>query len=433
MKLIQHPLITALLLLGLTLPTTSPAFEIVIDQGIENALPIAIVPFDWNQSATTPPEDVAEVVRQDLMRSGRFNAIPPNDMPSKPTAFGDINFSDWRRIGMENVVVGTVKPLDTGNYEVTFRLVDVYRGQQIAGYSIRTRKEQLRYTAHQVADIIYEKLTGTPGAFATRIAYITVNKQGDKKTHKLEIADADGYNPQVLLTSAQPLLSPRWAPDGRRLAYVSFEKKNSAIYVQDVYTGKREVVASNSGINSAPAWAPDGSKLAVTLSKDGNPEIYVLHLDKKLLQRVTNSSSIDTEATWAPDGKNLYFTSDRGGSPQIYKTAIDGGTPKRVTFDGSYNARPTISPDGKTLAMVRGGGGYRIAVQELDSGRSEVLTDGQLDESPSFAPNGSMIIYATTVGENGVLAAVSVDGQVKQRLGATRGDVREPDWGPFQD
>lgn len=434
MKLIPYPLITILLILGLAVPTTSPAFEIVIDKGIENALPIAIVPFEWGQSATTPPEDVAEVVRQDLTRSGRFNAIPPNDMPSKPTAFGDINFSDWRRIGMENIVVGTVKPLDDGNYEVTFRLVDVYRGQQIAGYSIRTRKEQLRYTAHQVADIIYEKLTGTPGAFATRIAYVTVTKQGDKKIHKLEIADADGHNPQVLLTSEQPLLSPRWAPDGRRLAYVSFEKKNSAIYVQDVYTGKREVVASNAGINSAPAWAPDGNRLAVTLSKDGNPEIYILNLNnKELVQRVTNSSGIDTEATWAPDGESLYFTSDRGGSPQIYKTAVEAGTPKRVTFNGNYNARPTISPDGKTLATVRGGDGYRIAVQNLDSGSSEVLTDGRLDESPSFAPNGSMIIYATTVGENGALAAVSVDGQVKQRLGAARGDVREPDWGPFQD
>lgn len=433
MKFIHYTLISVLLMLGLVLPKTSQAFEIVIDKGIENALPIAVVPFDWNQAANVPPEDVAQVVRQDLLRSGRFNAIPPEEMPSKPTSFDAINFSDWRRIGMENVVVGEVEQLNDGNYEVTFRLVDVYRGTQVAGYSIRTRKEQLRYTAHQVADIIYEKLTGMRGAFATRIAYITVTGQGDKKTHKLEIADADGYNPQVLLTSQQPLMSPRWSPNGRQLAYVSFEDKNSAVYVQNVYTGQRRAVASHSGINSAPTWSPDGEKLALTLSKDGNPEIYILHLDNNLLQRVTNNGAIDTEATWAPDGKSLYFTSDRGGSPQIYQTGINGDSVKRVTYEGSYNARPALSPDGKKLAMVRGGSGYQIAVKDLESGRNQVLTDGNLDESPSFAPNGSMIIYATTVGENGVLAAVSVDGQVSQRLEATRGDVREPDWGPFQE
>ena len=286
--------------------------------------------------------------------------------------------------------------------------------------------------ARKVADIIYEKLTGTRGAFATRIAYITVSGKGDNKTHRLEIADADGYNSQVLLKSGEPLLSPRWSPDGRRVAYVSFEGKNSAVYVQDVYSGKRRAVASHSGINSAPAWSPDGKKLALTLSKDGNPEIYILHLENNLLQRVTNNGAIDTEATWAPDGKTIYFTSDRGGSPQIYSASLSGPV-ERITFEGGYNARPALSPDGKKLAMVRGGNGYQIAVKDLKSGRSQILTDGQLDESPSFAPNGGMIIYATTLGQNGVLAAVSADGQVTQRLEATRGDVREPDWGPFQD
>lgn len=434
MKAIPSIFTLSLLMLGLLLPKAAPAFEIVIDKGVENALPIAVVPFGWNQSANTPPQDVAEIVRQDLLRSGRFNAIPPNDMPTKPTRFDDINFSDWRRIGMENVVVGETKLLSDGNYEITFRLVDVYRGTQIAGYSITTREAQLRYTAHQIADIIFEKLTGTRGAFATRIAYVTVNKQGDKKQYQLKIADSDGYNEQTLLDSSQPLMSPRWSPDGRRLAYVSFEDKNSAVYIQDVYTGQRRAVASNPGINSAPAWSPDGKKLAMTLSKDGNPEIYILNIDTELPQRVTNNPAIDTEPTWSPDGDKLYFTSDRGGSPQIYSASTSGGNAKRVSFDGSYNARPTLSSDGEKLAMVRGGdGGYRIAVQDLASGQSQVLTEGSLDESPSFAPNGSMIIYATTLGENGVLAAVSVDGEVKQRLDATRGDVREPDWGPFQD
>lgn len=432
MKPIKVILPVILLTLGAMLAKPAAAFEIVIDQGVENALPIAVVPFAWNQSAATPPEDVAQVIRQDLARSGRFNAISPNEMPSQPSSFDQINFSDWRRIGMENVVVGGVKLQNDGTYEVTFRLVDVYRGTQIAGYSIRTRKEQLRYTAHQVADIIYEKLTGTRGAFATRIAYITVSGKGENKTHRLEIADADGYNPQVLLKSDQPLLSPRWSPDGRRIAYVSFEGKNSAVYVQNVYSGQRRVVASHSGINSAPAWSPDGRKLALTLSKDGNPEIYLLHLENDLLQRVTNNGAIDTEAAWAPDGKTIYFTSDRGGSPQIYRTSMSGPV-ERVTFEGSYNARPALSPDGKQLATVRGGDGYQIAIKDLKSDRTQVLTDGQLDESPSFAPNGSMIIYATTLGQNGVLAAVSADGQVTQRLEATRGDVREPDWGPFQD
>lgn len=411
----------------------SYALEIIIDQGVENALPIAVVPFGWGQSATAPPQDVANIIRQDLARSGRFNAIPPEDMPSKPTSFDDINYSDWRRIGMEHLVIGDVKAQGDGSYEVSFRLVDVYRGAQVAGYSIRTREAQLRYTAHQIADIIYKELTGTRGAFATRIAYITVHDKGDQTIHELEIADADGYNAQVLLTSQEPLMSPRWSPDGRRIAYVSFEGKNSAVYVQDVFTGKREVVASYPGINSAPAWSPDGGKLALTLSKDGNTEIYVLHLDSQMLQRVTNNPSIDTEAAWAPGGEAIYFTSDRGGSPQIYRIAASGGSPKRITFDGGYNARPAVSPDGETLAMVRGGNGYRIAVKDLNSGQSRLLTDGNLDESPSFAPNGSMIIYATTLGDNGALAAVSVDGEVKQTLGATRGDVREPDWGPFQE
>ncbi|MCS3904190.1 TolB protein [Methylohalomonas lacus] len=433
MKPIRSALTITVIFLGLMLSKTASAFEIVIDEGVENALPIAIVPFGWNQSAAMPPTDVAEVIRQDLARSGHFNALPPADMPAKPTSFDAINFADWRRLGMEHVVVGELKQRDDGGFEVSFRLVDVYRGSQVAGYSIRTRKEQLRYTAHQVADIIYEELTGNRGAFATRIAYITVNKKNDKKVHKLEIADADGHGAQVLLTSPEPLMSPRWSPDGRRLAYVSFEGRNSAVYIQNVYSGQRKEVASHSGINSAPAWSPDGNKLAMTLSKDGSPDIYVMDIDSDRLQRVTNSSSIDTEAAWSADGDMLYFTSDRGGSPQIYKVAASGGTPKRVTFDGGYNARPALSPDGEKLAMVRGGDGYRIAVQDLDSGRSQVLTDGSLDESPSFAPNSGMIIYATTVGESGALAAVSVDGQVKQKLEATRGDVREPDWGPFQD
>jgi TolB protein len=419
-------------LLKLTGISTAQALEIVIDRGVQHALPIAVVPFAWTQ-AEAPPEDVAKIVSQNLARSGRFETLPEGDMPARPKTFQEINFADWRRMGMENLVVGDIKQLGDGNYEVSFRLVDVYRSTQLTGYSIRTRRDQLRYTAHQISDIIFERLTGIPGAFATRIAYITVDQQNDKRMHRLEIADADGHNPQVLLESAEPLMSPRWSADGRRIAYVSFEDKNSAVYIQDVFTGQRRKVAANPGINSAPAWSPDGKRLALTLSKDGNPEIYILHIDSDLLQRITNNPAIDTEPVWSPDGKKIYFTSDRGGGPQIYTVDTSGGNPQRVTYDGTYNARATISPDGKMLATVRGGdGAFRIAVTDLQTGNSRVLTDAQLDESPSFAPNGSMIIYATITNRGSELAAVSVDGQIRQRLAMARGQVREPDWGPLQ-
>lgn len=425
-------LLSFALLLKLTGISAAHALEIVIDRGVQHALPIAVVPFAW-AGAEPPPQEIARIISQNLARSGRFETLPETDMPARPTAFQEINFADWRRLGMENVVVGDIKQLGDGNFEVSFRLVDVYRSTQLTGYSIRTRRDQLRYTAHQISDIIFERLTGIPGAFATRIAYITVEQDNDKRIHRLEIADADGHDPQVLLESPEPLMSPRWSADGRRIAYVSFEDRNSAVYIQDVFTGQRRKVSSNPGINSAPAWSPDGKRLALTLSKDGNPEIYVLHLDSDLLQRITNNPAIDTEPVWSPDGKTIYFTSDRGGGPQIYTIDVDSGATQRVTYDGTYNARPTISPDGKKLATVRGGGGaFRIAVTDLQTGESRVLTDAQLDESPSFAPNGSMIIYATATDRGSELAAVSVDGQIRQRLTMARGLVREPDWGPLQ-
>lgn len=432
MNINKSVLLLFILILKLGGISTAHALEIVIDRGVQHALPIAVVPFEWAQ-AEPPPQDVAKIISQNLARSGRFDTLPEGDMPTRPRAFQQINFADWRRMGMENLVIGEIKQLDDGNFEVGFRLVDVYRSTQLTGYSIRTRRDQLRYTAHQISDIIFERLTGIPGAFATRIAYITVDRQNDKRIHRLEIADADGHDPQILLESSEPLMSPRWSADGRRIAYVSFEDKNSAVYIQDVFTGQRRKVASNPGINSAPAWSPDGKRLALTLSKDGNPEIYLLHIDSDLLQRITNNPAIDTEPVWSPDGKKIYFTSDRGGGPQIYAVTVDGGSTQRVTYEGAYNARPAISPDGKKLATVRGGGGaFRIAVTDLQTGNSRVLTNAQLDESPSFAPNGSMIIYATVTERGSELAAVSVDGQIRQRLTMTRGQVREPDWGPFQ-
>jgi TolB protein len=417
---------------ALLLINNASAIDITIEQGIENPILVAIVPFGWSQ-ATVAPIDLAGIITNDLERSARFKAMDIKDLPQHPNEFQDVSFKDWRLLGMENLVIGRLIETSTGDYEVEFRLIDVYKEKQIAGFKLPSTKGQLRTTAHELSDIIYEKLIGVRGAFATRIAYITVNKQGDKKNYSLQIADADGYDPQVLLESPEPLLSPSWSPDGKHLAYVSFEGKNSAIYIQDIKTGKRDKVAAHNGINSAPAWSPDGFRLAMTLSKDGNTEIYVMHISSGTLKRITQNQAIDTEPNWSSDGKKLAFTSDRGGSPQIYEVAVQGGgTPKRLTFEGAYNARPRYSSDGNFLAMVTGeSGAYRIAILDLRNGFFDVLTKARLDESPSFAPNDHMIIYTTSGAHGTALAAVSADGQVHQRLVLQDGEVREPAWGPF--
>ena len=417
----------------LLINTGASSIEFIIDKGVDNPIPIAIVPFIWSQSGGMAPLDIATVISKDLTRSARFAAMEEKDMPQRPHDFNEIQFKDWQRLGMENLVVGQLKLTDKGDYVVDFRLVDVYKGKQIAGFSIPSTQLQLRRTAHEISDIIYEKLIGVRGAFATRIVYVTAinNKSGGKK-YTLQLSDADGYNPQVLLESKEPLLSPAWSPDGKKLAYVSFESRNSAVYIQDLVTGARDRVASNPGINSAPAWSPDGTRLALTLSMEGNPEIYVMHLASKQLRRMTSNAAIDTEPTWSPDGKLLAFTSDRGGGPQIYEMPVDGGDPKRLTFDGNYNARPIYSPDGKYIALVHGDGNiYRIGLYDRNTKQINILTESHMDESPSFAPNGHMIIYTTTGARGTALAAISVDGSVHQRLALQDGEVREPVWGPF--
>ncbi|MEQ8660317.1 MAG: Tol-Pal system beta propeller repeat protein TolB, partial [Gammaproteobacteria bacterium] len=408
-----------------------------IEEGVASALPIAVVPFT-TVGAAGPPLDIAGIVRADLTRSGQFQTMPPENMPSQPATFNAINFKDWRVVGMENLVIGKLLSAPEGGYVVEFRVVDVYKGKQLMGYRIPTSAENLRLTAHHVSDLVYERLLGTRGAFATRIAYVTVDKKGkgkDDTVYRLQVADADGYDPHTILESTQPLMSPAWSPDGSRLAYVSFEDRNSAIWLQDLRTGQREKIISGSGINSAPAFAPDGQRLAVTLSRDGNPEIYLYHLGSASLTRLTDHPAIDTEANWAPDGRSLVFTSDRGGGPQIYRMSVDGGKAERVTFNmGRYNARARHSPDGNRLAVVHGDdSGYHIAVVDLATNRFEVLTNARLDESPSFAPNGSMIIYATMGPAGTELAATSTDGRLKQRLAMQRGEVREPAWGPFRE
>ncbi len=423
--------LVAMLLAMLMMADAQAVLTIKITRGVERAQPIAIVPFAAPDSL---PQALDEVVSTDLGSSGRFSTMPLKDMPSQPHEFSEINFKDWRLLGMENLVVGRVASLPDGSYEVQFRLIDVFKGVQLAGYKIPVDGHNLRLAAHRISDLVYEKLTGERGAFSTRIAYITVDKDtAGKKRYALQVADADGHNAGTLLTSPQPLMSPAWSPDGQRLAYVSFEGHNSAIWVQDVRSGKRERLVHGPGLNSAPAWSPDGKYLAMTLSRDGNAEIYILHLAGGRLQRLTHNPAIDTEPSWSVDGQSIAFTSDRGGRPQIYVREVLGGRDRRITFEGRYNARPEYSPDGQRLALVhQTDSGFHIAVKDLKTGALTVLTDTRLDESPSFAPNGQMIIYATTGSRGAELATVSVDGSVRQRLAVQQGEVREPAWGPFR-
>ena len=409
------------------------ALTIEITEGAEGALPVAVVPFGWARGGKPPSQDVAKIISDDLKRSGRFKTMPVADMLARPQSADQVEFRDWKVLGMENLVVGQVKPNGPGGYMVRFQLFDVFKGEQLSGYNIPTTERDLRATAHQIADIIYEKLTGQRGAFATRIAYVTsTQKGGGESKVALKVADADGFNSQTIVTSDEPLMSPAWSPDGRKLAYVSFEKARPSIYVQEVFTGRRQKVSSYKGINGAPAWSPDGRKLALTLSKDGGPDIYVYNLNRKTLSRLTKHYGIDTEPAWSPDGRFIIFTSDRGGKPQIYRVPSMGGKVKRITFEGSYNARASYSPDGKSITMVtRQGRDFRIGVLDMESGGLQVLSEGRLDESPSFAPNGGMVIYATKINSKGELAAVSVDGRVRQRLALQEGDVREPVWSPY--
>lgn len=427
----------ALGIAGLLPDPAQAALTIRITQGIEGAIPIAVVPFGREGPAGREPADIGAIIANDLARSGRFAPLHRDELPARPRAETEVRFSDWRLLGTENLVVGTLAPRTDGTYAIRFRLFDVFRGEQLAGYSLHAQPAELRRAAHQISDIIYEKLTGERGAFSTRIAYVTETRRPgnpDDRRYALNVADTDGENAQVILESSQPLLSPAWSSDARKLAYVSFEGRRPRVYIQNLATGKREQITSFPGLNSAPAWSPDNAHLALTLSKDGNAEIYVLNLATRRLRRLTNNTAIDTEPAWAPDGQSLVFTSDRGGTPQIYRISAYGGRAKRLTFDGSYNARATFAPDGNTLALVHGDkGAYRIGLLDLRNGALQSLTDTRLDESPSFAPNGSLILYATTDSGGSVLAAVSVDGGVRHRLAVQEGDVREPAWSPFRD
>ncbi len=421
-------------LIAASWPHTSHAtLTIKITQGLEGAQPIAIVPFGLQQGSQPPPQDIARIIANDLTRSARFSPLPVGDLPSRPSTASAVNFSDFRILGTPNLVIGKVNRLANGRFKVEFRLFDVFRGAQLTGYELDARPDELRRIAHQMSDIIYEALTGERGAFDTRIAYVTELRSGGTSKYALNVADSDGFNPQVVLESKAPIVSPAWSPNGRQLAYVSFEGNRPRIFAQNLAVGTRQVIAAFPGLNGAPAWSPDGKYMAMTLSKDGNAEIYVMDLATRRLRRLTVGAAIDTEPAWAPDGKSLVFTSDRGGSPQVYRIPATGGRATRLTFVGTYNSRATFAPDGKSLALVYGNKGiFRTAVLDLDNDALRVLTKTTLDESPSFAPNGSMILYATSDAGGGTLAGVSIDGRVRQELAAQQGDVREPAWSPFR-
>ncbi len=421
-----------LLLLALLVPGwLHAALDIRITEGVTGAIPIAIAPFSAISSSPLA-EDVSAIVTANLKRSGRFSPISRDKFAQPNANSGNIELYRWRDQSIDYVVVGDVTETAEGGYVVKFQLFDSGAGNQLAGYNVPANAGELRMAAHQVSDLIYEAILNVRGAFNTRIAYITTQISGGEREYVLKVSDSDGHNDRTVLNSSSPLMSPAWSPDNRRIAYVSFEGNRSSIYVQEISTGRRQAVSSRKGINGAPVWSPDGENLAITLSKSGAPNIYILNVTSRRLTKVTNNRSIDTEPAWMPDGQSIIFTSNRSGKPQLYKVAATGGSAQRLTFDGEYNSAPSVSPDGSKVAMVNGDDGrFRIAVLDLDSGETSILTNGTLDESPSFAPNGSMILYATEAGGRGVLAAVSDDGRMRQTLVLQEGEVREPDWSAF--
>jgi len=423
-------------LLGLVLlaGVAKAADPLVISSGTDRAIPIAVVPFGW-QGGAALPEDLAEIVGNDLRNSGYFEPIPAQNMISRPSQASEVVYRDWRALGVQYVLVGSVVP-NAGNLQVSYALFNVTTEQQMLTGSVGGSTAQLRDMAHYIADQSFEKLTGIKGAFSTRLLYVTAERFSANNTrYTLQRSDYDGARAVTLLQSREPILSPSFAPDGRRIAYVSFEQQRPRIFIQHIDTGRREQVTNFEGLNGAPAWSPDGNRLAFVLSRDGNPEIYVMDLASRQVRRVTNSPAIDTEPFWGKDGQTIYFTSDRGGRPQIYKTNINSGAVERVTFVGNYNANPKLSADERTLVMVHRQDGFtvfRVAAQDLVRGNLRVLSaQTSLDESPTVAPNGAMLIYATRQQGRGVLMLVSTNGRVRLPLPVAQGEVREPSWSPY--
>jgi TolB protein len=408
---------------GLTLSTLVHAQLRIETSGVgANQIPIAIAGFADESIA---PQQVTAIIKADLARSGFFKIIDTGNAMSENS---QINYGDWKSRGADALVIGSVQRLADGRFDVRYKLLDTVKSAQLSALALAAPPQFTRVSAHKIADDIYEKLIGARGSFATRIAYVT--KAGNE--YRLEVADSDGEGTNVALRSNEPIISPAWSPDGTKVAYVSFENKKPVVYVQNLATRQRTVVANFKGSNSAPSWSPDGSRLAVALSRDGLTQVYMVNADGSNLRRLTNTNGIDTEPQFSADGQSIYFTSDRSGGPQIYKMSASGGDAQRVTFSGSYNISPRISPDGKTLAYIsRRDGRFQLFVLDLTNGQEQRLSDTVKDESPSFSPNGKYLMYATESGRRGSLAVVSVDGRVKHRLTTQAGDIREPTWGPF--
>lgn len=432
MKLCKLFPISILFFISLLSSVVKAQLVIEITSGADQLLPLSVVPFNY-QGQGAISEDVAQIVEDDLKRSGLFEAIPRASMLSFPSKKEDVFFRDWRLLKSDYVVIGTVFEKDANNYEIGFELLNVLTEKSVEKHeSIIVDKNSLRDAAHYISDKVYELLTGIRGAFSTRILYVTVEGDRAEPTYRLQVADADGHRPQVVAESKEPILSPSWSGDGKFITYVMFRNRRPSIWIQELSTGARQQIAQYPGLNGAPAWSPDGKQLALVLSKDGNPEIYTFNIATQQLKRLTNHYSIDTEPSWEPDGKGVVFTSDRGGNPQIYRIDVNTRNIERITFEGDLNTRASMTPDGRYLVTVqKNQGNYHIALQDMNNGRVQILTETYLDESPSIAPNGSMVIYATLHQGKGVLAVVSVDGLVKYRLPSAAGEVREPAWSPF--
>lgn len=421
-------------LLFFFMQTTSMAeLTIRITQGVGKQTPVAIVPFGVGSGLSQISENITEIITNDLLRSGRFSVTPVENMLQQPSTGAEIDFDDWSILGVEAVVIGKITEGRNNSYNIQFQLFDIYKREQIVGYRMPANEKTLRRSAHRIADMVFEELTGIRGVFDTKVAYVRSNASNEKRNYTLVISDSDGENEQIVLESKDPIMSPAWSPDSRMLSYVSFEGNMSTIYVQNLRTGNRRKISELPGINGSPAFSPDGRKLVLTLGgSDGNLDIHVLDIATRNLKRLTYNRSIDTEATWAPNGEEIYFTSDRGGSPQIYKMKLNSDRASRVTFEGSYNARPRLSPDGNKLAMVHQyRGDYRIAIYDIEEKDLLILSSGSQDESPSFAPNSDTLIYATKLSGDGVLETVTADGLVRQRMAPKSGDIREPVWSPF--
>jgi TolB protein len=388
----------------------------------EHQVPISLVRFAGEDRIAG--QTISSVVSNDLLRTGLFKFIDPaGKAPHEPN---EVSYAEWP--GVDALLIGQVRALDGGRVEVRFRLLDMVRQTELVGLAVSAKTEQLRAIGHRVADLVYEKLTGSAGVFSTRIAY--VNREGKK--YRLVVADSDGYGEQTLLALNEPIMSPAWSPDGRQLAYVSFEGGHAAVYVQSLATRQRSVLADFPGSNSAPVWSPDGKQLALVLSREGSSQLYTVQNDGKDLRRITFSDAIDTEPFFSRDGKSLLFTSDRGGSAQVYRVPVEGGSAERLTFEGTSNFSPRVSPDGKIFVFSHFVGGvFYIAVQDFETKQMQILTSGGWEKKPSFSPNGKLVLFATESQGRGILATVSSDGRVKQKMFAQRGDIREPIWGPF--